>query len=181
MRLLAMQTVTESAGQIEQIASTFGVDWPHLVAQIISFGIVCGVLYLLAYKPILRMLEARRQQIAGGLANAEKIKAELARIEAERLGILTKADGEGKQLIEEARAAAARVQAEETRKAIAAAEQIVVRAHEAAERDRATMLAELKHEVGRLVVLTTASVTGKILTPDDQRRLAEETARQLAS
>lgn len=177
MRVLAMQTVTESAGQIEQIASTFGVDWPHLLAQIISFGIVCGVLYLLAYKPILRMLEARRQQIAGGLANAEKIKAELARIETERLDILRTADGEGKQLIEEARAAAARLQAEETRKAIAVAEQIVVRAHEAAERDRATMLAELKHEVGRLVVQTTASVAGKVLTPEDHRRLAEETAR----
>ena len=43
------------------------------------------------------------------------------------------------------------------------------------------MLAELRREVGRLVVQTTAAVTGKILTPDDQRRLAEETARQLAS
>ena len=181
MHVLAMQTAAEGAGQLEKIASTFGVNWPHLLSQIVSFGIVCVVLYLLAYKPILRILEARRQQIAGGLANAEKIKAELARIEAERLGILSKADGEGKQLIEEARAAAARVQAEETRKAIAAAEQIVVRAHEAAERDRATMLAELKHEVGRLVVQTTASVTGKILTPEDHRRLAEETARQLAS
>ena len=42
-----------------------------------------------------------------------------------------------------------------------------------------TMLAELKREVGRLVVQTTASVTGKILTADDHRRLAEETARQL--
>jgi F-type H+-transporting ATPase subunit b len=181
MHVLALQTVTEGAGQLEKIANTFGVDWPHLLSQIVSFGIVCVVLYLLAYKPILKILEARREQIAGGLANAAKIKAELTRIEAERLGILTKADGEGKQLIEEARAAAARVQAEETRKAIAAAEQIVVRAHEAAERDRATMLAELKHEVGRLVVQTTASVTGKILTPDDHRRLAEETARQLAS
>ena len=38
------------------------------------------------------------------------------------------------------------------------------------------MLAELKREVGRLVVQTTASVTGKILTADDHRRLAEETA-----
>jgi F-type H+-transporting ATPase subunit b len=181
MHVLAMQTVAESSGQIQQIASTFGVDWPHLFAQIVSFGIVCAVLYVLAYKPILRILEARRQQIASGLANAEKIKAELAHIEVERLDILAKADGEGKQLIEEARAAAARVQADETRKAIAAAEQIVVRAHEATERDRATMLAELKHEVGRLVVQTTASVTGKILTPEDHRRLAEETARQLAS
>jgi F-type H+-transporting ATPase subunit b len=176
-----MQTVTEGAGQLEKIASTFGVDWPHLISQIISFGIVCVVLYLLAYKPILQILEARRQQIASGLANAEKIKAELARIEAERLGVLTKADAEGKQLIEEARTAAARVQAEETRKAIASAEQILVRAREAAERDRASMLAELRREVGRLVVQTTASVTGKILTPDDHRRLAEETARQLAS
>jgi F-type H+-transporting ATPase subunit b len=179
--LLALQATAEGAGQIEQIASTFGVDWPHLGAQIVSFGIVCGILYLLAYKPILQMLEARRQQIASGLANAEKIKAELARIEAARLEVLAKADVEGKQLIEEARAAAARVHSEETRKAVAAAEQIVLRGREAADRDHARMLAELKHEVGRLVVQTTATVTGKILTPEDHRRLAEETARQLAS
>ena len=42
------------------------------------------------------------------------------------------------------------------------------------------MLAELKREVGRLVIQTTATVTGKILTPDDHRRLAEETTRGLA-
>ena len=82
MLALALQTAAQGGGQIEQIARTFGVDWPHLLAQIISFGIVCAVLYLLAYKPILKILEARRQQIADGLANADKIKAELARIEA---------------------------------------------------------------------------------------------------
>jgi F-type H+-transporting ATPase subunit b len=180
MLALALQVQAESGGQVGEIARTFGVDWPHLGAQMISFGIVCAVLYALAYKPILRILEARRQQIAGGLANAEKIKAELARIEVARQDVLTQAGAEGKQLIDEARVAAARVQAEETQKAIAAAEQIVVRARETAERERARMLAELRREVGRLVVQTTASVTGKILTADDQRRLAEETARQLA-
>ena len=41
------------------------------------------------------------------------------------------------------------------------------------------MLAELKREVGHLVVQATAAVTGKILTPDDQQRLAEETAKQV--
>jgi len=179
MDLLALQTAGGS-GQMGDVAATFGVDWSHLGAQILSFSIVCFVLYKLAYKPILEILEARRQQIASGLANAQKIKAELARIEAERLDVLAKAGAEGKQLIEEARAAAARVQAEETRKATASAEQIVARAHEAAERDRARMLAELKREVGRLVIQTTASVTGKVLTPDDHRRLAEETARQLS-
>ena len=180
MDVLALQVAAESGGKIGEIASTFGVDWPHLVAQIVSFGIVCVVLYLLAYKPILRILEARRQQIAIGLANAEKIKAELARIDGERLDVLAKADAEGKRMIEEARFAAARLRAEETRQAIAAAEQILVRAREATERERARMLAEVKHEVGRLVVQTTATVTGKILTADDHRRLAEETASQLS-
>ena len=165
---------------IGEIARTFGVDWPHLLAQFVSFGIVCGVLYWLAYEPILRILETRRQQIASGLANAEKIKAELARIEAERLEVLKKADVEGKRLIEDARAAAARVHADETQKAIAAAEQILARAHDSIDRERAQMLADVRHEVGRLVVRTTATVTGKILTPEDHRRLAEETASQLA-
>jgi F-type H+-transporting ATPase subunit b len=180
MHLLALQTVPEQGGRLAQVASTFGVDWLHLFAQSVSFGIVCAVLYAYAYKPVLHMLEARRQQIAAGLANADKIKAELARIESERQVVLTRAGDEGKRLIDEARAAAARVQVEETQKALASAEQILVRAREAAQRDHARMLAELKHEVGRLVVQTTASVTGKILTAEDHRRLAEETATQLA-
>jgi F-type H+-transporting ATPase subunit b len=176
-----LQAGAEGGGTVETIARTFGVNWPHLIAQIVSFGIVCAVLYWLAYTPILTILQARRQQIADGLANAAKIKAELARIEAERHAILTRAGEDGKQLIEEARAAAARVQADETRKAIAAGEQILARAREATERDRAQMLAEVRREVGRLVLQTAAAVTGKVLTADDQRRLAEETARQLRS
>jgi F-type H+-transporting ATPase subunit b len=180
MHLPSPQTVAEGGGQIASIARTFGVDWPHLIAQSISFAIVCVVLYVFAYKRILRMLEARREQIASGLANAEKIKAELARIDTERLAVLARADAEGQQLIEEARAAAARVGAEETRKATVAAELLLARAHEAAERERALLVAEGRREIGRLVVHTTAAVTGKILTAEDHRRLAEETASQLA-
>lgn len=167
--------------QIKDIANTFGVDWPHLIAQIISFSIVCALLYFFAYKRVLVMLEERRQRIAEGLANAEKIKAELARAEAQRLEVLSQANTQATKLIEEARAAAAKVQEQETQKAIATAEQIIAKAREAAAADHARMLAELKREVGRLVVQTTATVTGKVLTNDDQKRLAEETARQVAS
>lgn len=167
--------------QIQQVAETFGVDWIHLGAQMISFGIMCAVLYRLAYGPILKMLETRRQQIAAGLANAEKIKAELQRIEAERLRVLEKAGDEGRQLVEDARVAAARVGAEERRKATAEAAQIVANAHEASQHERARVLAEARQQIARLVIQTTASVTGKILTTDDHKRLAEETANRLAA
>jgi F-type H+-transporting ATPase subunit b len=164
----------------KEIAKTFGVDWPHLIAQIISFCIVAALLYFFAYKRVLAILEERRKRIADGLANAEKIKAELQRTEAARQEVLHQANTQANKLIEEARVAAARVREEETQKAIAAAEQIMAKAREAAAADHAHMLTELKREVGRLVVQTTATVTGKILTPEDQKRLADETTRQLA-
>ena len=173
------------AGDLAQTAKDtaekFGFDWAHFGAQIINFLIVAGLLYKFAYKPILKVLEERRQRIADSLANAEKIKAELARTEAARQEVLNQTNLQANKLIEEARAAAARVQEQETQKAIAAAEQIIARAREAAAQDHARMLAELKRQVGRLVVETTAKVTGKILTVEDQQRLAEETNRQLAA
>lgn len=168
-------------GPVAEIARTFGVDWPHLLAQIVSFSIVCALLYWLAYQPILKMLAARREQLAQGLANAEKIQAELARTEAQRQEVLARAHEEGARLVQDAHEAAARLEKLETEKARATAEQIVAKAHEAAALDREKMLADLRREVGRLVVQTTASVTGKILTPDDHRRLAEETTRQLST
>ncbi len=181
MNPVIMFAQADGGGQIEQIAKQFGVDWPHLIAQTVSFGIVCFCLYLFAYKRILAMLEARRQRITDGLANAEKIKIELANTEAQRQEVLVQANAQAGKLIEEARAAAARVQEQETQKAIAAAEQIIAKAREAAAQDHARMLTELRREVGRLVVQTTATVTGKILTPEDQRRLAEETAKQVTA
>ena len=180
MNAFVFLIAAQSDSQIAQIARTFGVDWQHLLAQIISFSIVCAVLYKFAYRRILAMLEERRQQIALGIANAEKIKAELDKTESQRLEVIAQAHTQGSKFIEEARAAAARVQQEETNKAVAAAEQIMKKAHEAAAQDHDRMLAELKREVGNLVVQATTTVTGKILSAEDQRRLAEETSKQIA-
>jgi F-type H+-transporting ATPase subunit b len=159
---------------------TLGVKWPEFIASLINFAVVLFVLWRFAYGPIFTILAARREKIAESVANADKIKTELARTEAERQKILQTAGDQANKLIDDARQAAARVREQETQKAIAAAEQILAKAREAAAQERTQMLAELKREVGRLVVQTTATVTGKILTADDQRRLADETQKQLA-
>ena len=160
---------------------TLGIQWPKLIAQLINFSIVLFVLWRFAYKPVFKLLESRRQKIADSVANADKIKAQLAETEAERKRVLAEAGDQAAKLIEDARAAAARVSEVETQKAIAAAEQIIAKAREAAAQDHAKMLAELKREVGRLVVQTTATVTGKVLTAEDQKRLAVEAEKQIVA
>jgi F-type H+-transporting ATPase subunit b len=171
----------DSGGQIHQIAETFGVDWPHLIAQIISFSIVCLLLQRFAYKPVLKMLDQRRQQIAAGLADREKIRSELAQTETKCHEIISQANVQAKLLIEEARTSAARLEQLEAQRAVAAAEQIIRKARDAAAQEHDRMLADLKREVGQLVIRTAANAMGRVLTMEDQRRMVSETSERLAT
>ncbi|MCS7336945.1 MAG: F0F1 ATP synthase subunit B [Verrucomicrobiae bacterium] len=172
---------SELAAKAGQIGRDFGMDWPMFLAQLISFCVVAFLLRRFAYEPVLAALEQRRQRIAESIANAEKIKSELARAEAKAQEIIREATEHANRIIEEARQTAAQLHQRETQKAIATAEAIIEKARRTTELERARMLAELRSELGRLVVDTTARVTGKVLTPEDHKRLLEETARELAT
>jgi F-type H+-transporting ATPase subunit b len=82
-------------------------------------------------------------------------------------------------MIDEARQSAAHLSERKQQEAITAAEQIIAKAREAAAIEHARTMESLKRELGRLVVDTTAKVTGKVLTQEDQRRLQEEAAREV--
>ncbi|KAF5408289.1 MAG: ATP synthase subunit b [Candidatus Udaeobacter sp.] len=125
------------------------------------------------------MLEERRRKIEEGQLNAEKIKKELAEAEKRYQEILAKANADGQKMIDEARESAAHLSERKQQEAITAAEQIIAKAREASAIEHERTMESLKRELGRLVVDTTAKVAGKVLTPEDQRRLQEEAARQV--
>jgi F-type H+-transporting ATPase subunit b len=165
---------------IDQIAKDFGVDWPHLLAQTVSFSIVCALLYRFAYRPVLKMLETRRQQIAQGLENTDKINARLKSIDDERQKVIVEAQAEAVQIVGTARETARKLLEQETLHARMLGQQVLRRAQDAADQERERMMAEVRREATHLVVETTAAVAGKVLTDADQRRLAAEAARRIA-
>jgi F-type H+-transporting ATPase subunit b len=166
---------------LSNVAHQFGVFWPNLIAQVVLFTIVYLVLKTYAFKPVIAMLEERRRRIEEGQINAEKIKKQLAEAQAKYEEILAKANAEAQRLIEEVRASGDRLAEQKRQEAITAAEQITLKAQEAMALERERIMAELKQELGRLVVDTTVRVTGKVLTPQDHQRINEETARQIAA
>src|SRR5260221_8230761 len=176
--------IAASSGGITDIlrdtAETFGWNWKLFLSQVISFVIVALLLRRFAYKPILAVLEERRRKIEEGQLNAKKVKKELAEAEKRYQEILAKANADAQKMIDEARESAAHLSERKQQEAIAAAEQIITKAREASAIEHERTMESLKRELGRLVVDTTAKVAGKVLTPEDQRRLQEETARQLA-
>lgn len=165
---------------LKDTAETFGWNPWLFLSQVISFAIVALLLRRFAYKPILAVLEERRRKIEEGQLNAEKIKKELAEAEKRYQEIIAKANADAQRMIDEARESASHLSERKQQEAVTAAAQIVAKAREAAALEHERTMEALKREVGRLVVDTTAKVTGKVLNPDDQRRLQEEAARQLA-
>jgi F-type H+-transporting ATPase subunit b len=170
-----------AADIIRETAETFGWNWKLFLSQVVSFCIVAFLLRRFAYRPILAVLEERRRKIEEGQLNAEKIRKELAEAEKRYQEIIAKGNADAQKMIDEARTSAAHLSERKQQEAVAAAEQIVAKAREASAIEHERTMAQLKRELGRLVVDTTAKVTGKVLTSDDQRRLQEEATRTLSA
>ena len=180
MNVIFLVAAGSFGDMVRDTADTFGWNPWLFLSQVVSFSIVALLLKRFAYKPILAVLEDRRRRIEEGLLNAEKIKKELAEAQKRYAEILAKANADAQKMIDEARESSAHLAERKQQEAIAGAEQIIAKAREAAAFEHERTMESMKRELGRLVVETTAKVTGKVLTTEDQQRLQEEAARQVA-
>jgi F-type H+-transporting ATPase subunit b len=165
---------------LDQIGSSFGVTWPKFIAQLVLFLIAYFVLSRYAFGPIMKILEERRKRIEEGQLNAEKIKKQLAEAELRYQEILRKANDDAQVLLEESRKNNEAFSQREMEKAVKESAAIVERARHEITSERNRMVDEVKREMVSLVIKTTAKVAGKVLSPEDQKRLSEEAAKDLA-
>ena len=164
----------ELAGIGGEIATKFGLHPNLLISQIVAFLIVCFVLKTFAFKPLLTILEQRKSRIAEGEEKLKRIEKQLAESESTSAATLEQANADAKRIIEEAKEGATAMTEQKNQEAIASAQGIIAKAHEAAKSEQEQMVAELKRDFGRLVTLTTGNVTGKVLSDEDKNRINEE-------
>ncbi len=158
----------------ETIKDTFGLHGAFFAAQVINFFLVVFVLKKFAFGPIQAILEQRRTRIVEGEEKLKRIEKQLADSEATTAAAIAKANEDALRLITEAREGAAAFAEQKSQEAIAQAQNILAKAEAAGNADRERISTELKREFGRLVAATTSQVTGKVLTPEDQKRINEE-------
>lgn len=174
MITLLASASAEAPGIIEIVQKTFGLHGAFFAAQVINFFLVIIVLKKFAFGPIQAMLEQRRNRIAEGEEKLKRIEKQLADSEATTAAAIAKANEEAVRLINEAKQGAHAFSEQKAQEAIAQAQNILAKAEAAAKADRDRLSSDLKREFGRLVAATTAQVTGKVLTADDQKRINED-------
>lgn len=164
-----------------EIGEKFGFNGQLFLMHLIGFAVVAFLLQRFAYGPILQMLDERKDRIAKSMADAEKTKAELANAQIKVQEVVSQAGQQAQRIIEEARAASAKISEVERQKAVADAANIIAKAKQSNDAELARMKSELRQEFGRLVVAAASRATGDILSADQKGRLADDAVRQLAA
>lgn len=167
--------------KLTEITGKFGVTWPTLIAQMVNFILVAIVLYKFAVKPVAATLDERQQKIADGLQYAEEMKAQLAAAERERAEKIKEAAAEAQRILTESREQSKEMIEQKTQEAAAQAEAIIRKASEATELERQKMLSDVRQEVARLVVATSAKVLARDLSDTEKQTFSDSAAKELAS
>ncbi len=151
-----------------------GINLPVLVAQIVNFLILFGILYLVAYKPIMRMLDERSRRIKESMEQAESIKEQSARAEEEVKKQLGEASREGQERIARAVRAGEEVKQKAQAEARQEADALIVRARSEIQRERDEAIGEVRREFADLTILAAGKVIDRSLDKEEHRQLIDK-------
>jgi F-type H+-transporting ATPase subunit b len=151
-----------------------GLNLGYLLFQIFNFAVLCILLYAWAYKPILKMLENRKQKIAQGLEDARVASEARANAELEAAKIITEAQNKANQVVREStdRAETAALEIRATAEAEATKEREAALADVQGERDR--MLGDLRTQIAALAIAASQKLVGESLDEKRQHALIDE-------
>ena len=151
-----------------------GINLGYIISQLFNFTLLAILLYVVAYKPVLKMLDARSARIQKGLEDAEAAAKRAAESEQEFQRQMALARKEGQEVIAQATQASDRVRQELLDKAHEDARAMIDKAKEEIDRERTQAMNELRRDVGDLSVSIAEKVIGRTLDEQTQRRLIAE-------
>ena len=154
---------------------TLGIHFPSLAIYLVNFLLVLLLLYLFAYKPILRLMDQRADRIRESLEAADTARQEAASSQEAIQEQITEARREGQRIIDQARETSERFRTEEMDKARQEAEAFVERAKEDIARERDTALQEVRASFGDLAI----TAAERVIRSSLDRQAHEELINQV--
>lgn len=163
---------------MDKAVEALGLNLPQLIAQIANFFVLLLILRLTLYKPILKMLDERKQKIAEGLNAAEIARAEAASAQANIQAQLDVARKEGQEIVAGAQTIATRIQAEAREQSARDREAALERARVEIQLERDRAIAELRGEFADITVSAAEKVINQSLDRQAHQRIIDETLAQ---
>jgi F-type H+-transporting ATPase subunit b len=136
---------------MEELISTFHIDWKLMIAQIVNFGLVFGLLYWLAAKPLSKLMKDRTKEITDGLENAKKAELEVSNANIKKEEIIREAKNDAKNIITSSESESKNIVKEAKDKALLEKDEIIKQAKLDAEKEKRNIEDQVKKETAQLV------------------------------
>ena len=163
---------------MEELGVKLGIELQTLLAQIVNFVILLGLLYLVAYKPIIRMFDERSRKIKESMEQTEFIKEQAAHAEEEVKKQLEAAGKQGQELIARAARTGEEVRQGIHQQAEQEAESLLTRARTEIQRERDEAIDELRKEFADLTILAAEKVIDRSLDKKAHRQLIDKVLKE---
>ena len=155
-----------------------GFNLPSLIVFVVNFLILLGIMYVFAYKPILRVMDRRADRIRESLEAADRAREDAATSQETMQSQLNEARMEGQKLIDQARDMAERYREEERTRARQESEAFVTRAREDIQRERDTAIQEVRGHFADLAISAAERVINRSLDRDAHKELIEQALQE---
>jgi F-type H+-transporting ATPase subunit b len=158
-----------------ELIEALGISNPWvLLAQFVNFAILLFILYKLAYGPILKALDERRDKIKKGLDDAKEAQDQLARSQQQQEEIIKNAKKEAQQIITKAEEVGKNNRDEIIAIAKEESQKMIEKTRKAMEEEKRKMSEEIKKETVELVVLTTEKVLAQKIDEQKDMQIIKE-------
>jgi F-type H+-transporting ATPase subunit b len=151
-----------------------GINPIYLLSQIVNFAILAFLLYRFAYRPVLNVLDQRRERIEKGLLDARMAEEARANAEAERQQILDEARSEAQGIVAEANRRGETQAAKIVEEARSQAHGMIEEARAEAQAERNRMLGEMRGQISALAIAAANQLIGATLNEQRQMDLVNE-------
>ncbi len=151
-----------------------GINLPSLLAQLVNFGILLGILYLVAYKPIMKMLDERSNRIKESMEQTEVIKDKAEKAEEEIAEQLREAGRQSQAVIDRGVRTGEEMRQKAQEEAKKEAEALLARARNEIRRERDGVIDDLRREFADLTILAAGKVIDRTLDREAHRQLIDK-------
>jgi F-type H+-transporting ATPase subunit b len=160
-----------------------GITWPLLISQLFNFLLLIVILRAVLYEPVLKMLNQRKERIAEGMREAERVAAAAQQAEADKAKVLDAARREAGEIRAQAARDAEKIGQEIRSRAEQDATDIRMKAQEDAQKQVAVAMSDANKQIADLAILATEQLLGRELAKKDEqaRFVTEFLARQNGS
>lgn len=157
-----------------------GIQPIYLIAQIVNFAIIIFLLNKFLYKPILKMLDARKQKIEEQMTLASKMKEEFEKDEKKRQQMLSVAKEEAKKIVEVAKKTGKTKEAEIIEIAKKEAYAIAQKAKDEIASEKEAMKKALEKETIDLAAQIAEKIIADALEEKDQEHIIQRKVRDIS-